>query len=299
MKILITGRNGQLGWELRRALSTLGDIVATDRSDLDLANPRSIRDSVRDIKPKIIVNAGAYTAVDRAETDSDLAMAINGQAPGILAEEAEKLGALLVHYSTDYVFDGTKRGPYSEEDEPNPLNAYGATKLAGERAIRAVGAAHMILRTSWVYGARGHNFMLTMLRLAKERDELRVVDDQIGAPTWSHSAAEATGSILKMRSEQKSGTPDLTSDGILNLTASGSTSWFGFASEIISRTREERGRQPTVVPIASEQYAAPAKRPKNSLLSSEKLRRNFGLIVEPWQSGLQAALSEWRGSKPS
>jgi dTDP-4-dehydrorhamnose reductase len=295
VKILITGKSGQVGWELQRILTPLGNIVATDRSELDLTSAMSIRDRVREIDPNIIVNAGAYTSVDKAESEPELAMAVNGIAPGILAEEAERLDALLIHYSTDYVFDGTKNEPYVEGDIPNPLNIYGETKLAGERAVQAAGAAHIILRTSWIYGSRGQNFMLTMLRLAKEREELRVVNDQIGAPTWCHWTAEATREIIKMQVRANFKNLRPTSEGIVHLTASGSTSWFGFASEIIAGSREARGRQPKVVPVSSAQYPTAAKRPRNSLLSDEKLRRVFGIEPEPWQTGLQSALAEWVG----
>jgi dTDP-4-dehydrorhamnose reductase len=189
-RILLTGKNGQVGWELQRTLATLGEVVTLDRQDLDLADPDSIRRVVREHKPNLIVNAAAYTAVDKAEEESDLAMVINGTAPGILAEEAKRLSAAIIHYSTDYVFDGSKNTPYTEEDAPNPLNVYGRTKLAGERAIQAVGAPYLILRTSWVYGMRGKNFLLTILRLARERNEIKVVNDQIGAPTWSRIIAQ-------------------------------------------------------------------------------------------------------------
>jgi dTDP-4-dehydrorhamnose reductase len=293
VKILLTGKDGQVGWELHRVLPSLGDVVALDRSEMDLARAGSITDRVRDVRPDIIVNAGAYTAVDKAESDPDLAMTVNGIAPGILAEEAQKLGALLIHYSTDYVFDGTKTGAYLEEDVPNPLNVYGATKLAGERAIQAVGAAHTIVRTSWVYGSRGRNFMLTMLRLARERDELRVIDDQVGAPTWSRSIAEATARILKLRLAQNVGASCPAHNGIFHLTAAGSVSWFGFAREIMAQTPTARERSPKLIPISSREYATPAKRPRNSLLSDERLSRTFGFTLGQWQTDLRAALAEY------
>ena len=196
MRILVTGANGQVGWELQRTLQTLGDVIACDRVTLDLANPDSIRERVRAIKPEVIVNAAAYTAVDKAESEPELAMAVNGVAPGILAEEAKRLGALLIHYSTDYVFDGTKSDAYLEDDRTNPLSEYGKSKLAGEKAIEASGEAYLIFRTSWVYASRGKNFLLTMLRLANEREELRVVDDQFGAPTWCRTVAEGTAHVV-------------------------------------------------------------------------------------------------------
>ena len=188
MKILLTGKNGQVGWELQRTLAPLGEVVAVDRQALDLANPDAIRALIREVKPALIVNPAAYTAVDKAESEPELAMAVNGIAPGIMAEEAKRLGAAMIHYSTDYVFDGTQTSPYTEKDRPNPGNVYGKTKLAGEQAIQAVGVPHLILRTSWVYGSRGRNFLLTILRLAQERDELKIVDDQIGAPTSSRAS---------------------------------------------------------------------------------------------------------------
>ena len=290
MKILVTGKDGQVGWELQRVLAPLGDIAAFDRSQLDLSRECSIRERVREVSPHIIVNTGAYTAVDKAVAEPDLAMTINGVAPGILAQEAHRLNALLIHYSTDYVFDGTKSGPYTEEDVPNPLNVYGATKLAGERAIQAAGAGHMILRTSWVYGARGHNFMLTMLRLAREREELQVISDQIGAPTWCRSLAEATERMLRGRLAKKSAGAEC--DGIFHVTASGSTSWFEFAREILTRTEADRTRQPKLTPILSEHYKSAAKRPKNSLLSNQKLERTFSFGLKDWKEELKSALRD-------
>ena len=195
-KILLTGKNGQVGWELERSLQPLGQVIAFDRSGLDLASPDSIRAVIREVKPELIVNPAAYTAVDKAESEPDLAMAVNGVAPGIIAEEAKRLGAALIHYSTDYVFDGTKAEPYTEDDVPKPINVYGKTKLAGEQAVQAIGVPHLIFRTSWVYGMRGKNFLLTILRMAKEKDELRIVDDQFGAPTWSRMIAETTAQVL-------------------------------------------------------------------------------------------------------
>lgn len=195
-KILLTGSNGQVGWELQRTLATLGEVIALDRHGMDLVSPDSIRRTIREIKPSLIVNAAAYTAVDKAEFEPELAMAINGIVPGILAEEAKRLGDAVIHYSTDYVFDGSKNTPYTEEGAPNPLNVYGKTKLAGEQAIQAVGTPHLIFRTSWVYGARGKNFLLTILRLVRERDEIKVVNDQIGVPTWSRVIAQSTAHIL-------------------------------------------------------------------------------------------------------
>ncbi len=278
MRILLTGKNGQVGWELQRALSSLGEVIVCDRSELDLANPDQIVAVVRETKPQIIVNAAAYTAVDKAESEPELAHAINGRAPGILADEAKKLGALLVHYSTDYVFDGTKAGPYTEEDVPNPVSVYGQTKLEGEQAVQNSGCHHLIFRTSWVYGPRGKNFLLTILRMAKERDEVRIVDDQKGAPTSSTLIAHATAQALR---PENSGT-----SGIYHLTAAGTTSWHGFAEAIVSQAN-----LPTkVVPITSAEYPTPAHRPSNSVLDTSLLQRRFGIVLEPWQAGLKNCL---------
>ena len=199
MLCLLVGKNGQVGWELRRTLSSLGEVVSVDRPEIELSSADSIREIIRDHAPQVIINAAAYTAVDKAEDEPELAMQINATAPAIMAEEAKRLGALFVTYSTDYVFDGTKPGAYTEDDKPNPLSAYGRTKLAGDNAVRDVGGAYLIFRTSWVYGARGKNFLLTMTKLAAEREEIKVVDDQIGAPTWSRSLAEVTAQIVAQR----------------------------------------------------------------------------------------------------
>lgn len=284
--ILLLGKNGQVGWELQRTLAPLGQVIALDQSDLDLTKPEQIRAKVREIKPNLIVNAAAYTAVDRAEEEPELAMAINGIAPGILAEEAKELGATLVHYSTDYVFDGTKKEPYTEEDEPNPINVYGKTKLAGERAIQAVDGNYLIFRTSWVYGMRGNNFLLTIMRLANERDELRIVDDQIGAPTWCRMLAEATALILAR------GEDGLTDKwGLYHMTAVGQTSWYGFAKEILSHIMIDGGDNCLLVPIASRDYITLAKRPSNSVLSNHNLLEKFHLSMPTWESQVSSALN--------
>lgn len=288
IRILLTGKNGQVGWELQRTLATLGEVIALDRQGMDLADPDSIRRAVREHEPGLIVNAAGYTAVDKAEEEPDLAMAINGTAPGILAEEARRLGAAVIHYSTDYVFDGTKSGPYTEEDAPNPLNVYGRTKLAGERAIQAVGASFLIFRTSWVYGTHGRNFLLTILRLAQERDELRIVSDQIGAPTWSRMISEATAQIVAQVFSRVVPFPHSLNDisGIYHLTAGGETSWYGFAKAILARYHKPMKSVPRLMPIGTEEYSAPAARPKNSVLSNEKLNRQFCLSMPHWESGL-------------
>jgi len=282
VKILLTGKNGQVGWELARALAPLGEVVAVDREGLDLAVPDRIVSVVRSVRPDVLINAAAYTAVDRAENETDAAYAINATAVAILAEEAKRVQALLVHYSTDYVFDGTKGAPYIEEDRPNPLNAYGRSKLAGEQAIRDSGGAHLILRTSWVYSARGRNFLLTIRRLLQEKEELRVVSDQIGAPTSARGLAQATAELLRRHGAAALG----DARGIYHATTSGSTSWHGFAREI---ARLERPDPPArIVPIASSEYPTPARRPKNSRLSSEKLLRRFGIALPRWEACLEA-----------
>lgn len=279
MRILLTGRNGQVGWELQKTLAPLGELTAPGRAELDLRDGARIDEAVRAVGPDVIVNAAAYTAVDKAESEREAAFAVNAVAPRILAEAAKRSGALLVHYSTDYVFDGTKATPYLEDDAPNPLNVYGESKLAGERAIQASGCRYLILRTSWVYGARGSNFLLTILRLAAQRQELRVVDDQIGAPTTSAAIAAATGEILSRHPGAR---------GIYHFASSGKTSWCGFAREILGAS-ENPAR---VVPIPASEFPAPARRPRNSLLNCTKLARDCQIAQRPWQDGLRAVLRE-------
>lgn len=289
MKILVTGRNGQVGWELQRALAPLGEVVAADRAQLDLADADSIRQAVRHIGPDLIVNAGAYTAVDKAEEDQVAAMAVNGTAPGVLAEEAKRLGAAIIHYSTDYVFDGEKGSPYEEIDATKPQGVYGATKLAGERAVAAAGVPYLTLRTSWVYGLRGKNFLLTMLRLAREREELRVVADQIGAPTWSRMIADATAAIVA-QGHTHGGVARLLADrgGLYHLTAGGQTSWFGFASAIIAHAPN----QPRMTPITTAEYPLPARRPAYSVMSSARLARTFGIALPDWRESLALCMAD-------
>jgi dTDP-4-dehydrorhamnose reductase len=289
VKILVTGRNGQVGWELRRALAPLGQVIAPDRGELDLADADSIRQAVRHVGPDLIVNAGAYTAVDKAEQEPELAMAVNGTAPGVLAEEAKRLGATIIHYSTDYVFDGNKGAPYEEIDAPNPQGVYGASKLAGERAVAAADAPHLTLRTSWVYGLRGRNFLLTMLRLAGERDELRVVDDQIGAPTWSRMIAEATAAIVA-QGRAHGGIAHLLAErgGLYHLTAGGQISWFGFAGAIVAQAP----KKPRMTPIPTAEYPLPAKRPAYSVMSSARLERAFGIALPHWRDSLALCMQD-------
>lgn len=277
-RILLLGKNGQIGRTLHGMLDP-ARLVALGRSELDLADGAAIRRVLRQVEPAVIVNAAAYTAVDRAETEESVARALNATAPGILAEEASRLDALLVHYSTDYVFDGGQDQPYVEDDPPNPLNAYGRTKLAGERAIQAVHGRHLILRCSWVYAPYGHNFLLTILRLAAERDELRVVSDQVGAPTSALAIARATAGLIERSS---------SATGLYHLSAGGATSWYGFARAILEGRPDMRAER--VVPISSAEYPAPAPRPAYSVLSNEKLFRDFGLALPDWRTGLEEVL---------
>src|SRR6185437_15649076 len=288
---LVTGGTGQIGFELIRELAPLGIVVAPTRAELDLARPTSIREFVRRARPTVILNAGAYTAVDKAESDREACYAVNAMAPRVLAEEAQRLGAMLIHYSTDYVFDGTKREPYVETDEPRPLNVYGESKLAGERAIADVGGTWTVLRTSWVYGARGHNFMLTILRLAREREELRVVDDQIGAPTWSGAIARATKELIS-GCESDSRPTERPTSGIYHLSAAGATTWCKFARAILvadPRRQEQRSRR--VVGIGTGEYPAPAARPRWSVLNCDKLAREFGIRLADWSQDVSRALT--------
>jgi len=269
-----------VGWELERALAPLGEVVATDRSTLDLADLDAIRRVVRETKPEVIVNAAAYTAVDRAESEPKLAMRINGDAPGVLAEEAKRLGAALVHYSTDYVFDGTKRTPYVESDEPNPINVYGRSKLEGERAVQSVGATHLILRTSWVYGARGRNFLLAILRKARDASEVRVVTDQVGAPTSAELVARST--VMALTRVVR--TPELM--GIYHLTARGETSWYEFAQAILAGV----SLSTAVIPIKSSDFSAVAARPHYAALDIQKFVRTFEFEPPMWTTDLSQVL---------
>jgi len=282
LKILLLGRNGQVGWALERSLAPLGEPTALGRAELDLADVPRLVATIRALQPEAIVNAAAYTAVDKAESERETAFAINATAPRVLAEEAKRIGALLVHYSTDYVFDGAKAVPYVEDDAPNPLNVYGASKLAGERAIAATGCRHLILRTSWVYGPRGANFMLTMLRLARERPALRVVNDQVGAPTSSIEIARATATVLARAAQSSNVT------GLYHLAAAGETSWCGFARAILAKAEVAT----PVVPIRTEDYPTAARRPRNSRLDCSRLRETFGVTLAPWEEGLAEALAE-------
>jgi dTDP-4-dehydrorhamnose reductase len=284
MKILVTGCHGQVGHALTRHLQGQGEIHALGREQLDLSRSESIRAVMQSLRPAMVINAAAYTAVDQAESEEALALRINAEAPGVLAEEAVKIGASLIHYSTDYVFDGSKQGAWVEEDSVSPLSAYGRSKLAGEQAIAVTGVPHLILRTSWVYGLHGKNFLLTMLRLAQSRDSLSIVDDQIGAPTWSHTIAEATANIVRHfpRAEQIA-----KLSGIYHLCASGHTSWHGFAQAIFAHSAVHQ--HPALQAITTAQYPTPARRPANSVMNTEKFRQCFGELPS-WQEALQHCL---------
>jgi len=286
--ILVTGVNGQVGFELLRSLQGLGRVVACDRSMLDLSDLDRVRGIVRELKPSIIVNPAAYTAVDKAETDVDAARRLNADVPRAFAEEAARIGAALVHYSTDYVFDGTKEGAYVETDATNPQNVYGLTKLEGEQAIAATGCAHLILRTSWVYGRRGKNFLLTMLKLGSERPELKIVADQIGAPTWSNSIATVTAHVVAQGLAADSPEWWRERSGIYHFAAGGETSWHGFAEEIFRLSLGDKA--PRTVPIPASEYPVPAKRPANSRMSGEKLMQTFGLHMPAWGDALKLCL---------
>jgi len=292
-RILLIGPRGQIGWELLRAAQPLGQVFPVGRSTneqmlihLDLSDIDSIRSVIREIRPDIILNAAAYTAVDNAEGESELVKIINGVAPGIIAEEAARIKALFVHYSTDYVFDGKQTRPYTEQDAVSPASSYGESKLVGEQAVQKVGGKYLILRTSWVYGARGKNFLLTMQRLAKERGELKIVADQIGTPTWSRMIAEATVHILaQLYSPVCSGNIEDVS-GIYHLTCSGKTTWYDFAKAIIAPLPN----RPKILPITTAEYPTPAKRPAYSVLSNAKLMRTFGVALPAWDVALKLCL---------
>ena len=295
-RILIVGNAGQLGRELEKIFAGFGPIVGVDRESVDLADAVQTRELVRRAAPDIILNAAAYTAVDRAESERNLAYAINEQAPRILAEEAHRRNALFVHYSTDYIFDGNKSSPWVETDTPNPLNVYGASKLAGERAVENSGGKFLIFRTSWVYGPHGHNFLLTMLRLGRERDRLSIVDDQVGGPTTSIELARATHSIVTGILAGRFGAPqDWT--GLYHMTCGGSVSWFGFAEAIFARAAQLLGLNPPVLtPIATKDYPTPAARPRYSVLSNAKLQARFAEKLSSWESALEETLQALRNT---
>jgi dTDP-4-dehydrorhamnose reductase len=288
-KILLIGKKGQVGHDILPLLDSISDVTAVDRSSLNLAVPDDIHRCVRSLRPEIIVNTAAYTAVDKAEAEPEVSRAINAIAPEVLAQEAKTAGSLLIHYSTDYVFDGAKPDRYVETDQMSPLGVYGKTKAEGEEAIRNSGCRHLIFRTSWVFSSRGNNFLLTMLRLARERDQLRIVNDQIGAPTSSDSLARGTVDVL-----QKICRPDLAESlfGTYHMTASGETSWFGFAGEIFGQASTQLSlRIPMLHPITTSEYSTPAKRPLNSRLNCEKLKLSFGVIMPTWEECLASVMT--------
>lgn len=288
MNILLTGKNGQVGWELQRTLQPVGKVTACDHAGLDLADAAAVCRKLDEVRPDVIVNAAAYTAVDKAESEPEQANAVNAAAPALLAQEAAKRGALLIHYSTDYVYDGAKAAPYVETDATHPLGAYGRSKLAGEVGIQLSGCDYLIFRTSWVYAARGANFLRTILRLAAEREELRIVMDQVGAPTWARLIAEATALALRQAlAERRHGRFE---SGLFHLTCAGETSWHGFASAIVAG----RGglRVKTVTPIATTDYPLPAARPANSRLDTGAFRARFGLELPDWRDCLKLCLEE-------
>ncbi|MGH9712673.1 MAG: dTDP-4-dehydrorhamnose reductase [Candidatus Acidiferrales bacterium] len=305
LKILLTGKNGQIGYELSRLLPQLGEVLAVDLDELDLLKTEDIRRAIRDIRPNLIVNAAAYTAVDQAEKERAVARALNATAPAVMAEEAKKIGAALVHYSTDYVYDGTKNTPYDERDSTNPLSIYGKTKLEGDQAIQNSGVPHLIFRTAWVYGTRGKNFLLTILRLATEREELRVVKDQTGAPTWSREIALATTRILQELSEPQNLVSSISNlSGIYHLTAGGQTTWFRFAEAILEQAAQATEKAPWfvaattsrpivtkwIIPITTEEYPTPARRPLYSVLSNSRCEQTFGFASPDWLTQVRSAM---------
>jgi len=286
LKILISGQHGQVSQALQQRLGNQHELIVPGRGLLDLTHPDAIRQQVRSLRPQLIINAAAHTAVDQAQSEPELAFAINASAPGVFAEEARELGIPLIHYSTDYVFDGSKQAPYTEDDEPNPLSVYGQSKLAGERAIGAAGGEHLILRTSWVYSNTGKNFLLTMQRLLQEKPHLRVVADQIGAPTWAGTIAASTAALIE---RWQAGQPGAW--GTYHLTAAGETSWFGFAQAIGEHLLAQGKACATLEAIPSSAYPTPAPRPLNSRLDCRRLEREWGVRQPEWRSALHECLA--------
>lgn len=285
MKTLLFGHDGQIGWELNKRLGSLGTVHAYSYPDIDFSRIDDVRKLIVDIAPDLIINAAAYTAVDDAESHEDLAQSVNGETPGVMAEEAEKIGAAFVHYSTDFVFDGKKGSPYSEDDEPSPLSVYGRTKLDGDNAVFSVGGRVLVFRVSWIYGMRGRNFLLTMKRLAKEREELRVVNDQVGCPTWCGSVADGTLKVLRHVLAGDEG-----NYGLYNMVCGGETSWYGFAKEILGDTIR-------LLPIRTDEYPTPAKRPAYSVLDCSKIKKVFGVELPDWRDALMRCMAGGRGQK--
>ena len=291
--IMLLGSQGQVGFELERLLAPVAEVHAFDLHNLDLRETGTVRDTIRTLRPKIILNAAAYTAVDKAEEEIELARTINAEVPALLAREASALGGMLVHYSTDYVYSGNKTEPYREEDPTGPLGAYGRTKLEGDLAVVTEGGPHLVFRTSWVYGIRGKNFLLTMMRLAKERPEIRVVDDQHGAPTWCRSIAESTVNALKsILGQELNGPLEKAQEtaGVYHLTCGGETTWCGFTRAIVEAMQLDN--PPKVTPITTAEYPTPAKRPVNSVLDNSKLENAFGVRLPNWHDALLNCLKE-------
>ena len=306
-RILLTGKSGQVGAELATVLPRLGEVIALDHQQLDLSKPDDIRRTIQEIRPLLIVNAAAYTAVDQAEKEEAIAQAINADAPALMAEEAKKIGAGLLHYSTDYVFDGSKQVPYDEDDQPNPISVYGKTKLAGEQAIRDAGVPHLIFRTAWVYGTRGRNFLLTILRLATQREELRIVNDQIGAPTWCREIARGTASVLGRLADERRGALTLAeARGVYHMSAAGVTTWYDFAQAILGEASHAPPNLPWLAaatggralianrirPITTAEYPTLARRPAYSVLSNSRLARRFGIQLSDWRTQLHSAVTD-------
>jgi dTDP-4-dehydrorhamnose reductase len=287
LRILISGQHGQVSQALQQRLQHLGELIVLGRDHLDLSQPESIRPVVRDVKPDLIINAAAHTAVDQAESEPELAFAINALSPGVFAEEAAALGIPLIHYSTDYVFDGSKAAPYTEADTPHPLGVYGQSKLAGEQAITAVGGEHLILRTSWVYSNHGKNFLLTMQRLLQEKPQMRIVADQIGAPTWAGTIAGSTRALIERWQAGDAG-----AWGVYHLTAQGETSWFGFAEAIGEYLRATGKACAELEAIPSSAYPTPAKRPLNSRLDCSRLQREWHVSQPHWLDALRECLAQ-------
>jgi dTDP-4-dehydrorhamnose reductase len=293
MKILLAGKNGQVGWELNRSLSKLGTVFAMGREDMDLSKPETLRPVIQDIRPDIIINAAAYTAVDKAESEPELAMIVNGIAPGVIAKEAKKIGAMVIHYSTDYVFDGEATSPYKEESPTYPLSVYGNSKLAGEQAVTQAGIPHIIFRTSWIYSLRGDNFLTTIQKLTQTRKQIKVVDDQTGTPTSARAIAESTTNILGQSLNAGTTKSSIFSNpGIFHMSCGGKTNWFGFAKIILKLSGLSEGIE--VTPIPTSDYPTSATRPKYSLLSNKKLKQVFHHEMPTWQDALQECL----GSEP-
>jgi dTDP-4-dehydrorhamnose reductase len=290
MKILLTGKTGQVGWELNHILSKKDTVFAMGRDQADLSQPETLGPVIQKIQPDIIINAAAYTAVDKAESEPELAMTINGVAPGVIAEEARKIGAGMIHYSTDYVFDGKARSPYKEENPTSPLSVYGKSKLAGENAVIQAGIAHIIIRTGWVYSLRSSNFLLTMQKLAQTRKQIRVVNDQTGGPTWAESIAEGTAQILEWGLKGGVTTPKVfTGSGVFHMTCGGETTWFGFANKILELSGLSENTE--LIPIPTHDYPTPAVRPQYSLLSNRKLKQTFHYEMPHWQEALQECIN--------